>query len=311
MKTCARLATMQKSQMKWDDLRVFLQVARMTRLVVAGQVLGMDPATVGRRITALEDALGAKLFDRSPQGYDLTEAGRNLVEHAQGMESIASIAQEDVGGSSDSLSGFVRIGAPEGVSSFLLTDATHALSQENPDLKIQIVALSRMFSLSRREADLAVTVSPPTAGRLKVQKIADYKLHLYGTHALVEGLDHVERRADLSHVACIGYITDMIFDKELDYLSTLGQEREPSLTSNSLLVQLRWALAGSGLCILPDFIAAEHPSLMQVLPDKITLNRSYYMVRHQDDDRIARINRAAELVVSQLRARLGALNQKP
>lgn len=304
------LVPMQKNQMKWDDLRVFLQVARMTRLVVAGQVLGMDPATVGRRITALEGALGAKLFDRSPQGYELTDAGRRLVEHAQGMESMASVAQEDVGGSSDSLSGVVRIGAPEGVSSVLLSDATHALSRDNPDLKIQIVALSRMFSLSRREADLAVTVSPPTAGRLKVRKIADYKLHLYGERALVAGLKNVSKRADLMQVPCIGYISDMIFDKELDYLSSLGQERDPSLTSNSLLVQLRWTLAGSGLCILPDFLAAEHEQLVQVLPEKVSLTRSYYLVRHQDDDRIARINRAADILVEHMRKTLGTLGQK-
>ncbi len=287
--------------MKWDDLRVFLHVARKTKLVLAGQVLGMDPATVGRRITALEEALGAKLFDRSPQGYDLTEAGRDLVEHAQAIESIASTAQEDVGGSSDSLSGVVRIGAPDGVSNYLLTEATAQLSRENPDLKIQVVSLPRMFSLSKREADLAVTVSPPTAGRLKVRKNADYRLRLYGSRELVTSMGEVSNRADLVKYPCIGYISDMIFDKELDYLSSLGQDREPSLTSNSLIVQLRWTLAGHGLCILPDFLAREYDDLLPVLVDKVSLDRSFYLLRHQDDDRIARVNRAAELVVEHMR----------
>ncbi len=308
--TCDTLHVMQKDQMKWDDLRVFLQVARNSRLVAAGKVLGMDPATVGRRVSALEAALGAKLFDRSPQGYELTEAGRNLVEHAQGMESIASVAREDVGGSSDRLSGVVRIGAPDGVSNYLLTEATAALGRDNPDLKIQIVALPQMFSLSRREADLAIAVSPPAAGRLKVRKVADYRLHLYGARQMVEALGPVERRADLEGTPCIGYISDMIFDKELDYAAVMGQERDPCLASNSLIVQLRWTLAGHGLCILPDFVAGEHPELVQVLPDRIDLTRSYYLVRHQDDDRIARVNRAAELVVDYLRTKLGALNRK-
>ncbi len=298
---------MQKDQMKWDDLRVFLQVARNSRLVAAGKVLGMDPATVGRRISALETALGAKLFDRSPQGYELTEAGRNLVEHAQGMESIASVAREDVGGSSDRLSGAVRIGAPDGVSNYLLTEATAALGRDNPDLKIQIVALPQMFSLSRREADLAVAVSPPAAGRLKVRKIADYRLHLYGARELLDRLGPITTRADLHDTACIGYISDMIFDKQLDYAAVTGQDRDPCLASNSLIVQLRWTIAGHGLCILPDFVAREHPCLVRVLPDEIDLTRSYYLVRHQDDDRIARVNRAADLVVQYLRASLGEL----
>lgn len=300
---------MQKSQMKWDDLRVFLQVARNSRLVAAGRVLGMDPATVGRRVSALESALGAKLFDRSPQGYDLTEAGRKLIEHAQGMESIASIAGEDVGGSSDSLSGVVRIGAPDGVSNYLLTEATAMLGRENPDLKIQIVALPQMFSLSRREADLAVAVSPPAAGRLKVRKVADYRLHLYGDRDVVAALGNIQTREDLRAMPCIGYISDMIFDKELDYGAIIGTEREPCLASNSLIVQLRWTVGGHGLCILPDFVAAEYDNLVQVLPEQIDLTRSYYLVRHQDDDRIARINRVADMVVEYLRGKLGALNR--
>ncbi len=295
--------------MKWDDLRVFLQVARLNRLVVAAKGLGMDAATVGRRITALENALGAKLFDRSPQGYELTEAGRNLVEHAQGIESIASVAQEDVGGHADRLSGVVRIGAPDGISNYLLTEATAELSRDNPDLRIQIVALPRVFSLSQREADLALTVSPPTAGRLKVRKIADYNLHLYGTKELV-AKHNVQKRKDIAEVPLIGYISDMIFDKELDYLSTIGQDRGAKLTSNSLIVQLRWTLAGHGVCILPDFVAHEYPDLVSILPDVTHLTRSFYLVRHQDDDRIARINRAADVVAAHLRSALSILNRE-
>lgn len=295
--------------MKWDDLRVFLQVARLNRLVVAAKGLGMDAATVGRRITALENALGAKLFDRSPQGYELTEAGRNLVEHAQGIESIASVAQEDVGGHADRLSGVVRIGAPDGVSNYLLAEATAELSRENPDLRIQIVALPRVFSLSQREADLALTVSPPTAGRLKVRKIADYHLHLYGTKDLVAEYN-AQNRKDIADMPLIGYISDMIFDKELDYLSTIGQDRGVRLTSNSLIVQLRWTLAGHGVCILPDFVAREYPDLVPILPEVTQLTRSFYLVRHQDDDRIARVNRAADVVSGHLRSALNMLSRE-
>lgn len=295
--------------MKWDDLRVFLQVARLNRLVVAAKGLGMDAATVGRRITALENALGAKLFSRSPQGYELTEAGRNLVEHAQSIESITSTAQEDVGGQVDRLSGVVRIGAPDGVSNYLLAEATAKLSAENPDLQIQIVALPRVFSLSQREADLALTVSPPTAGRLKVRKIADYNLHLYGAKELVEKYG-AKNRKHIADMPLIGYISDMIFDKELDYLSNIGHDRGVRLTSNSLIVQLRWTLAGHGVCILPDFVAREYPELVPILPDVTHLMRSFYLVRHQDDDRIARVNRAADVVSAHLRTALNMLNRE-
>ena len=154
---------MQKSAMKWDDLRVFLAVARQSRLHERrARRWGSIPRRSGGGSTALEEALGAKLFDRSPQGYALTEAGRSLVAHAQAMESQAAAATEEVGGHSDRLSGTVRIGAPDGVSNYLLIDACDALSRDNPELQVQAVALPRMFSLSKREADLAITVSPPT-----------------------------------------------------------------------------------------------------------------------------------------------------
>ncbi len=295
---------MQKSAMKWDDLRVFLAVARHARLQAAGRGLGLDPATVGRRVTALEEALGSRLFDRSPQGYALTEAGRSLLVHAQAMESVAAAAVEDAGGQSDRLSGSVRIGAPDGASNYLLLDACDALSRDNPELQVQVVALPRMFSLSKREADLAITVSPPTAGRLTVRKIADYRLHLYGAAGLVRGLGPVRSIADLEGVRGIGYISDMIFDRELDYYALLGRSTEPALTSNSLIMQLRWTLRGCGLAILPDFVAREHPELAVVLPEDIRLTRAFYLIRHEDDARVARINRMAEVVVESMRAAL-------
>ncbi len=167
-----------------------------------------------------------------------------------------------------------------------------------------MVALPRMFSLSKREADLAITVSPPTAGRLTVRKIADYRLHLYGRADLVEGLGAIRSMDDLEGVRGIGYISDMIFDKELDYYALLGRSTEPSLTSNSLIMQLRWTLRGCGLCILPDFVAREHAELRVVLPEDIRLQRAFYLVRHQDDARVARINRMAEVVVDWVRAGL-------
>ncbi len=295
---------MQKNAMKWDDLRVFLAVARQTGLQNAGRSLGLDPATVSRRITALEEALGSRFFDRSPQGYALTEAGRSLLDHAQAMESVAAAAAEDAGGQSDRLSGTVRIGAPDGVSNYLLIDACDALSRDNPALQVQVVALPRMFSLSKREADLAITVSPPSAGRLTVRKIADYRLRLYGRADLVEGLGPIRTIDDLEGTRGIGYISDMIFDKELDYYALLGRSTEPSLTSNSLIMQLRWTLRGCGLCILPEFVARDHPDLAEVLPEDIRLTRAFYLVRHQDDARVARINRMADVVVDWMRRAL-------
>jgi DNA-binding transcriptional LysR family regulator len=295
---------MRKSALRWDDLRVFLAVARLGRLLEAARGLGLDPATVARRMTALEAATGSRLFDRGPGGYALTEAGRGLLIHVEAMEGAAAAAVEDAAPPPERLSGVVRIGAPDGVSNYLLTGACDRLSRDNPGLQVQVVALPRVFSFSKREADLAITNAPPSAGRLTVHKIADYRLRLYGRADLIEGMGEIRSIDDLEGLRGIGYISDMIFDRELDYYALLGRSAEPALTSNSLIVQLRWCLMGCGLCILPDFVARQHPELRVALPRDIRLIRAFYLVRHQDDARVARINRMAEVVVDWMRKAL-------
>ncbi len=289
---------MQKSALRWDDLRLFLAVARHGRLVLAGRETGLDPATLGRRIGALEEALGTRLFERSSQGYAPTEAGRGLIDYAQAMEGLVGAAAAELGGESERLTGTVRIGAPDGFANYLLIDACDALSRENPELQVQVVSVPRVFMLSKREADLAIGVSPPSAGRLTVRKIADYQLRLYASRELVARLGPLREIADLRDVRGIGYISDMILDRDLDYHALLGRQAEPALTSNSLIMQLRWCLRGAGVCILPDFVAREHPQIVPVLADEIALTRSFYLIRHQDDARVARVNRLAEAIVT-------------
>ncbi|WP_286196856.1 LysR family transcriptional regulator [Tropicibacter sp. R15_0] len=290
----------------WDDLRIFLAVARGESLSAAGRDLRMDPATVGRRIGRLEESMGAPLFAKSPQGYGLTEAGARLIEHAEAAEQALSLANEAVRGRSDGLSGQIRIGAPDGCANFLLPQVLAEISDENPDLDLQIVALPRVMNLSRREVDMAVTVSPPTAGRLLVQKVTDYHLHLAASTDYLAQNPAITTRADLKGHRIIGYIPDMIFDKELDYLSDLGMTRVP-LASNSVSVQFHWVRTGAGLGIVHDFAMPAAPDLRYVLRDKVHLTRSFYLVRHADDQRLERMNRFAAALSAGMRRELARL----
>ena len=163
--------------MDWDDLRVFLAVARSESLSGAGRRLKIDPATVGRRITRLEEAIGARLFIKTPQGYSLTEGGARLLIHAERTEAAIDGASEALSGP-EGLTGQIRIGAPDGCANYLLPQVLSRICDLNPGLEVQIVALPRVFNLSKREADMAVAVSRPEAGRLTVQKLTDYHLHL-------------------------------------------------------------------------------------------------------------------------------------
>lgn len=290
----------------WDDLRVFLAVARTESLSGAGRSLRVDPATVGRRIARLEEHYGAPLFTKSSTGYALTDIGQRLMQHAAAAESTLQNAAEDIAGQTGGLSGQIRIGAPDGVANFLLPQVCARIAEDNPDLEIQIIAQPRIFNLTKREADMVIAVSPPTAGRLTVQKITDYKLYLCAVRWYLRKTPPINSLADLRWHRMVGYIPDMIFDKELDYLDATGVERV-NLASNSASVQLHWIRCGGGIGIAHDFARAAFPRLIRVLPDHFSLTRSFYLVRHADDARLERHKRFASALSDGIRSEIARL----
>jgi DNA-binding transcriptional LysR family regulator len=289
------------AEFDWNDLRAFLAVARTGRLTAAAARLGADHTTVGRRIAALEHALKAKLFTRAPTGYTLTPHGERLMPQAEAMESLALSAQSEVGGTDLSVSGAVRIGAPEGFGSYFLAPRLSQLADAHPELEVQLVAIPGVLSLSKREADLAVALSPPREGRLLARKLTDYRLGLYGSPAYLDGRPPLQTRADLAAHRFIGYIEDLLYAPELDYMGAPDVAVTVRLKSSNLIAQLRACLAGAGLCVIPNFIAAQEPGLVRVLPDQVELTRSFWLLGHPDLKNLARIRAASDFIAAEVK----------
>ncbi len=287
----------------WDDLRIFLAVARGESLSAAGRVLKLDAATVGRRVARLEAAFGARLFTRSPQGYQLTDEGGRLLAHAQSVEAAMTRARDALAGPGEGIQGQIRVGAPDGCANYLLPQVVAAICAENPGLEVQIVALPRVFNLTRREADMVIAVSPPESGRVLVQKISDYRLHLAASDDYLANAPPLAAPGDLHRHRVVGYIPDMIFDRELDYLSELGVEA-PVLASNSVSVQLQLIRQGAGIGVVHDFALPATPGVRRVLTDDFALTRAFHLVRHADDRGVVRQNRFAASLLSGLRAEI-------
>lgn len=247
------------------------------------------------------------LFVKSPQGYGLTSAGAELLPRVEAMEAELRAGLAGITDPGQGLSGAIRLGAPDGCANFLLPEICERLAARFPDLDIQILALPRSVNLSRREADLAITVSPPTAGRLLVQKIADYRLHLAASNAYLDKHPRITTPDDLHNHRFVGYIPDMIFDRELDYLSDLGVTRVP-LASSSAAVQLQMLAVGGGVGVVHDFAMSAAPDLRFVLPDQIAFTRAFHLVRHADDRASDRLGRFANALVSEMRQALGKLD---
>lgn len=290
----------------WDDLKVFLAVARGESLSAAAKLLKRDPATMGRRVTRLEEAMGAALFVRTPAGYGLTEAGGRLLDHAESVEQAVAQGTEALRGEPGQLTGQVRIGAPDGAAVYLLPRVCAEIRAQHPGLELQIVALPGQVNLSRREADFAIAVTPPTAGRLTVQKIADYTLHLAAHRDYLAGAPEIRALADLKAHPVVGYIPDMVFDKALDYLSELPVD-SVGLGSNAVSVQLSFLREAAGVGIAHDFALPFVPDLVKVLPEAFSLTRSYHLVRHAGDRRIERLARVGDMLHAGLRAEVARL----
>ena len=153
---------------------------------------------------------------------------------------------------------------------------------------------------------MVVAVSPPTAGRLTVQKIADYRLHLAASDDYLRTAPPITSLDDLQNHRIIGYVQDMIFDKELDYLGETGLTRV-DLASNSVAVQMGWIRQGAGVGIMHDFAMPFFPGTRKLLTDQLSLTRSFYLVRHADDRRLERLNRFAQTFCDGIRAEVARL----
>jgi DNA-binding transcriptional LysR family regulator len=289
----------------WDDVRVFLAVARAGQILGAARALGLNHATVARRLTALEAAFGSELVRRHTNGTDLTAEGETFLIHAERMESEMLAASEAAGAARTALSGTVRIGAPDGFGTGFLAPRLAELSARHPDLTLELVPVPRAFSLSRREADIAVTVERPREGRLVARKLVDYRLGLYAAPAYLEAHGTPRSRDDLAHHRLVGYVEDLIFSPSLAFNAEFSRDWRSSIAVSSALGQIAAVRAGAGIGVLHAFMAHADPGLVPVLPET-TLTRAYWTVVHEDLRTIRRIQAVAAFL-AELVARERAL----
>lgn len=277
------------SSFNWNDLRFFLEVARSGSLSGAARILRTDHATVGRRVMALEQALAQTLFHRSSLGYQLSAKGEALLPLAEQMEGRALDAAVSMGRPEQGLAGKVRLTTPEGFGNHFLARHLSAFAVEFPQLQLELVTIQQILSLSQREGDVVVTLSPPRKGQFQVHKLVDYTLRIYASPIYLEEAPPIRDREDLERHRFIGYVEGLIFAKELDYLDEVLPGLTAHLQSSSLFAQVTAVRAGLGLCVLPTYLAGADPYLVEVLPEEITLRRSYWLSAHEEIANLPRV----------------------
>jgi DNA-binding transcriptional LysR family regulator len=272
----------------WSDFQAFLAVARAGQLRRAAAAAGVDATTLSRRVRRLETRLGRTLFEQTRQGHVLTVAGEAALAEVEAMEAatLRLEAQERAAGQ---VSGLLRVSVSEGFGTWFVARHLPDFAARYPDLLIDLVASSGFLSPSKREADLAITLSRPRAGPVIAGKLTGYGLKLYAAKRYLAAHADIASAADLREGhRLVGYVPDLVYAPELRYLEEIGPGLSADLRSSSINAQHALIASGAGLGVLPCFIGEADPALVPVLPAKM-IERAFWIVTHKDTHALARI----------------------
>lgn len=286
--------------MDWDHFRVFLAVARGGQLSAAARRLGVNHTTVARRLDALEAELGTTLFERRPSGCLLTEAGERLIPLAERIEIETRAAAAAVSPGESEVSGTVRVGAPDGLGNSFLARELASFAAQHPGITVELVPLPVKFSVSRREADLVVELSRPTAGRLVATRLVDYTLGVYAAESYFENRGRPASLDDLAGHRLVVGIDDYTFSSALDYAATLQAYSKRLYRCAGATSQFEAIRAGAGIGVLHDFMALETAGLARILPE-VSFSRTYWLVGHPGATSIAAIVACRRFLVETFR----------
>lgn len=277
------------SELDWDYLRVFIEIARTGRMSAAADRLKLNHSTVARRMSAFEETIGTRLFDRSPQGVTLTNEGAELLVYAERIEHEAQMLMTRVAGRQALLSGVVRIAVPEAFGCFLVAPAVDRFQAEHPEITIELIPESRHVSLSRRDADLVVSTVRPRQGRMFINKLAEFDMGLYASAKYIDRHGAPEDIAALPEHAFVGFIEDLLDSDDYAPLNQIVANPRLAFRSSSIISQQSAIGAGVGLGLLHSFAARLTPDIRQILADEVRVRRSYWLLVHADLRRIPRI----------------------
>ena len=280
--------------MNWDDIKIFLEVARAERLSIAAKRLTIDASTVSRRLHKLEEQLKSQLFERTIDGHVLTDDGKKLLKSARQMELNASHALQEIQNNNQENCGKVRIGVTEAFGSFFIAAHLLPLQQAFPNIQVDLLHFSRFVKISRNEADIAIAVERPKSTSMIVTKLCDYKLQLYvHPNYLSQSPKNKIQLKELGQHKWVSYVDNLLFTNELSYSKELALHLNkpliPSFSSTSIISQYSAIKSGLGIGILPCFVGDLDNELVKLHGEEINIIRSFWLVTHPESKRLCHV----------------------
>ena len=285
--------------MEWSDLRIFLAIARAGTLGAAARQVGLTQPTMGRRLRALELALGQTLFQRSSEGFILTDEGQSVLQHAERIEEEA-LAVERLGATGGQLQGQLRIASSDWFGAHVLTPILAAFTKAHPGIGIELITDQRPFSLARREADLAFRIAPFDEPEIVQRKCLHMDYALYAPKdAAPPSLGDGSGLVLVTMDAAFGDLPDMVWLQRRLPKARIG------FRSNNRDVQAQACLNGAGLAVLPRLLGDSLPGLAAIdlgetRPGNDIPGRDVWVGYHRDLKRVARLRALLDFVAQRL-----------
>jgi DNA-binding transcriptional LysR family regulator len=291
---------------QWDDLRVFLAVAQAGSLRRAARALGLGQPTVIRHVRQLEQNLGARLFERTPDGHRLTRWGQDLLPMAQSMAEAATTIDRRRMAFGDDAGGVVRLAAGEWVARFLAPRLA-ALRGTQRDLTVELVEGHADPDLDRREADLLVRHGLPARGHLVRIALGTIAAAIYGAASLVEAQPAAKTEARWRACPWVAYDAPHEYFRSMAFLLAHLDDLRPRIRANRFSLQIEAIRAGAGLGILPCFVGDADPTLVRLTAPIAELGADYGLVVHPDLRAVARVRLLIDWVRTAFKDGRGAL----
>jgi len=277
----------------WDDLRILVVLARESTLAAASRRLGVDQTTVARRLRALEESLGAVLFERSDGRWRLTPFGGRALERAERIEEAVAGIMRSAEVEAEAVSGVVRLTSVAPINSEYLVQRLPDLYAHHPDLVIDLVDSDANLSIARHEADVAIRVSRPESGDFVIRKIAVIGFGVYESArrgVVTAATDWVAYNEDLAHLP------------EMRWLETHIEGGRIRFRDSGIHTLSGAIASGIGRGILPFFVGDSHPELRRCAPNQSLLARDLWLLIHRDARDSARVSVVVDWLVERFKA---------
>jgi DNA-binding transcriptional LysR family regulator len=281
----------------WDDVKVFLAIARARSLGGAAKALGQTQPTMGRRIRAFEEKLGVALFQRSGEGFALTDAGASVMSNAERMEEEALAFERTLAGQEGEPEGLLRVSSSDWFGLHVLAPVFARFQEKHPRVCIELVTEQRLMSLARREADLVFRIRPFEETEVVQRRLMTVHYALYGARHLVP-----PQAGDGAGTPLVTMDTAFSTMPDVRWLQRMLPNAHVAMRSNNREVQTAMCVAGRGWAVLPRRLGDHAPGLVRADLGELPPGRDVWVGFHQDLKRLARLRKLLEFTVDALAA---------